>query len=162
MTFISGWIMSILGIVVLGTVVDLLMTKSRLKNIIRSVFATVSVLVIITPIPSIIDNGFDISFSDMIGGIELDESFLEYADKMKIDTLKNAIESALDNDGISGVKIELSARVETNEIIVERVIVDLSDSVIKDNLANINKYEFIKERVKSFTNNQEVEIIIHG
>ncbi|MCI9031250.1 MAG: hypothetical protein HFK09_01850 [Clostridia bacterium] len=162
MTFISGWIMSILGIVVLGTVVDLLMTKSRLKNIIRSVFATVSVLVIITPIPSIIDNGFDISFSDMIGGIELDESFLEYADKMKIDTLKNAIESALDNDGISGVKIELSARVETNEIIVERVIVDLSDSVIKDNLANINKYEFIKERVKSFTNNQEVEIIING
>ena len=138
------------------------MTKSRLKNIIRSVFATVSVLVIITPIPSIIDNGFDISFSDMIGGIELDESFLEYADKMKIDTLKNAIESALDNDGISGVKIELSARVETNEIIVERVIVDLSDSVIKDNLANINKYEFIKERVKSFTNNQEVEIIING
>ena len=98
----------------------------------------------------------------MIGGIELDESFLEYADKMKIDTLKNAIESALDNDGISGVKIELSARVETNEIIVERVIVDLSDSVIKDNLANINKYEFIKERVKSFTNNQEVEIIING
>ena len=162
MTFISGWIMSILGIVVLGTVVDLLMTKSRLKNIIRSVFATVSVLVIITPIPSIIDNGFDISFSDMIGGIELDESFLEYADKMKIDTLKNAIESALDNDGISGVKIELSARVETNEIIVERVIVDLSDSVMNGDSVNINKYEFIKERVKSFTNNQEVEIIING
>ena len=149
MTFISGWIMSILGIVVLGTTVDLLMTKSRMKNIIRSVFATVSVLVIITPLPSLIRNGVDISFSDMLG-------------QMKIHTMKAAIESALENDGISGVKVELTAEVHDNEITVQRVVIDLSDSVIKDNLANINKYEFIKERVKSFTNNQEVEIIIHG
>lgn len=162
MTFISGWIMSILGIVVLGTTVDLLMTKSRMKNIIRSVFATVSVLVIITPLPSLIRNGVDISFSDMLGQIELDTNFLDYADKMKINTMKAAIESALENDGISGVKVELTAEVHDNEITVQRVVIDLSDSVIKDNLANINKYEFIKERVKSFTNNQEVEIIIHG
>ena len=162
MTFISGWIMSILGIVVLGTTVDLLMTKSRMKNIIRSVFATVSVLVIITPLPSLIRNGVDISFSDMLGQIELDTNFLDYADKMKIHTMKAAIESALENDGISGVKVELTAEVHDNEITVQRVVIDLSDSVIKDNLANINKYEFIKERVKSFTNNKEVEIIIHG
>ena len=162
MTFVSGWIMSILGIVVLGTIVDLLMTKSRLKNVIRTVFATVSVLVIITPIPSIVENGFDISFSDILGGIELDQNFLEYADKMKIDAMKEAIEAALESEGISGAKAELSAEVNDNRIIVKRVVIDLSDSVIKDNLANINKYEFIKERVKSFTNNQEVEIIIYG
>ena len=87
MTFISGWIMSILGIVVLGTTVDLLMTKSRMKNIIRSVFATVSVLVIITPLPSLIRNGVDISFSDMLGQIELDNTFLDSYVYMKIHTM---------------------------------------------------------------------------
>lgn len=162
MSFITAWIMSILGIVVLGTVVDLLLTKSRLKNFIRSIFATVSILVIITPLPSLVKNGFNIDFSDIQGEIQLDDNFLDYAQKLKIKALEKSMVSAFDQEGISGLIIQVTAVVNGNEIEVKRVTIDLRNSVINENLTNINKYEFIKERVKKYIGKQEVEIVING
>ena len=57
MSAIAGWVLSVLGIVLAGTVVDLMLTKSRLKSFIRSVFATITVLVVITPLPKLIETG---------------------------------------------------------------------------------------------------------
>ena len=162
MTFVSGWVMSILGIVVLGTVIDILLTKSRLKNYIRSVFATVSVLVIITPLPAIINNGFDISFSDILGQVELDENFIDYSNGLKVRAMENALVTAFEQEGISGLEVTVEAEFDGGEPIVKRVEIDLRNSVIKENIANINKYEFIKERVKSFIGNREVQIVING
>lgn len=162
MKFISAWIMSILGIVVLGTIVDLLVAKSRLKNFIRSVFATVSVLIIITPLPSIVKNGFDVSFSDLVGEIQIDSDFVGFAERQKVMVLEKAITEAFEQEGISGLCVKVNAEFDNGNLIVKRIVIDLSNSVINDKLANINKYEFIRERVKQFTGNPEVEIEING
>lgn len=162
MNFITAWILSILGIVVMGTVVDLLLTKSRLKNFIRSVFATVSILVIITPLPSIVKNGFNIELSDFSEEVRIDEDFVNFAERQKITTLEEAMKAAFAQEGMEGLSITLDASFANGNIRVKRVTVDLSNSVIKENLANINKYEFIKERVKSFIGDSEVEIIVNG
>lgn len=162
MSFISAWVMSILGVVILGTVIDLLLSKSRLKNFIRSVFATVSILIIITPLPSLIQNGFSINWEDIKGEVILDEGFLDYTQKLKIKALESSVTAAFADEGISGLKIDITATVENNEINVKRVTVDLKNSVINENLANINKYEFIKEKVKKYIGKTEVEIIING
>lgn len=162
MKFISAWVMSILGIVILGTVIDLLLAKSRLKNFIRSVFATVSILVIITPLPAIVKNGFNIDWSDIQGEIHLDQDFLDYSQKLKIRALEASMVSAFAQEGISGLKISVTATVTDNEIDVRAVYVDLRNSVMNENLANINKYEFIKEKVKKYIGKQEVEITIDG
>lgn len=161
MSFVSSWIMSILGIVILGTVVELLLSKSRLKNFIRSVFATVSVLVILTPLPSLINRGFDLNWSEMLDDISLDNGFIDYSQNLKIKTLESAIESALEDEGMANVEITVTGEIYGNEIRVKSVYVDLSNSVIKENLANINKYEFINERVKTFIGEHEVEIIVN-
>ncbi len=153
MKFISAWIMSILGIVVLGTIVDLLVAKSRLKNFIRSVFATV---------PSIVKNGFDVSFSDLVGKIQIDSDFVGFAERQKVMVLEKAITEAFEQEGISGLSVKVNAEFDNGNLIVKRIVIDLSNSVINDKLANINKYEFIRERVKQFTGNPEVEIEING
>ncbi len=76
--------------------------------------------------------------------------------------LEKAIESAFDEEGISKLSVKADVEFESGNFTVKRITVDLTDSVINENLANINKYEFIKERVKKFTGNPEVEIIING
>ncbi len=162
MKFVSAWVMSILGIVIIGTIVDLLLSKSRLKNFIRSIFATVCILVIITPLPSIVKNGFDMDFSDLVGDIQIDDDFVGFSERQKVIALEKAIESAFDEEGISKLSVKADVVFESGNFTVKRITVDLTDSVINENLANINKYEFIKERVKKFTGNPEVEIIING
>lgn len=162
MKFVSAWVMSILGIVIIGTIVDLLLSKSRLKNFIRSIFATVYILVIITPLPSIVKNGFDMDFSDLVGDIQIDDDFVGFSERQKVIALEKAIESAFDEEGISKLSVKADVEFESGNFTVKRITVDLTDSVINENLANINKYEFIKERVKKFTGNPEVEIIING
>ncbi|MCI9519146.1 MAG: hypothetical protein HFK08_07830 [Clostridia bacterium] len=162
MKFVSAWVMSILGIVIIGTIVDLLLSKSRLKNFIRSIFATVCILVIITPLPSIVKNGFDMDFSDLVGDIQIDDDFVGFSERQKVIALEKAIESAFDEEGISKLSVKADVEFESGNFTVKRITVDLTDSVINENLANINKYEFIKERVKKFTGNPEVEIIING
>ncbi len=162
MKFVSAWVMSILGIVIIGTILDLLLSKSRLKNFIRSIFATVCILVIITPLPSIVKNGFDMDFSDLVGDIQIDDDFVGFSERQKVIALEKAIESAFDEEGISKLSVKADVEFESGNFTVKRITVDLTDSVINENLANINKYEFIKERVKKFTGNPEVEIIING
>ena len=88
MKFVSAWVMSILGIVIIGTIVDLLLSKSRLKNFIRSIFATVCILVIITPLPSIVKNGFDMDFSDLVGDIQIDDDFVGFSEHQRLLLLK--------------------------------------------------------------------------
>ena len=154
--------MSILGIVIIGTIVDFLLMKSRLKNFIRAIFATVCILVIITPLPSIVKNGFDMDFSDLVGDIQIDDDFVGFSERQKVIALEKAIESAFDEEGISKLSVKADVEFESGNFTVKRITVDLTDSVINENLANINKYEFIKERVKKFTGNPEVEIIING
>ena len=162
MKFLTAWIMSILGIVILGTVVDLLLHKSRVKNIIRSVFATVSILIIVTPLPSLISNGPNIDWNDIMNEFEYDDNFLDYIDNEKISIMEKALIAAFESEGIKGLKIEITAETEGSNLIIKRITIDLSNSVMNGDSVNINKYEFIKEKVKKFLNGQEVEIVFNG
>ena len=146
MKFLTAWIMSILGIVILGTVVDLLLHKSRVKNIIRSVFATVSILIIVTPLPSLISNGPNIDWNDIMNEFEYDDNFLDYIDNEKISIMEKALIAAFESEGIKGLKIEITADTEGNDLIIKRITIDLSNSVMNCDSVNINKYEFIKEK----------------
>lgn len=95
MSSLATWVLSILGIVLVGTLVDLLLTKSRLKSVIRSVFATITVLVVVTPLPKLVSTGsFDLD-ADITDG-----EFLTYASDLKIGVLERAVERALAAQGI--------------------------------------------------------------
>jgi len=54
-----GWVIGILAVVILGVVVDLLLSEHKMGKYVKSVFAAVTILVIILPLPSLLRNGFD-------------------------------------------------------------------------------------------------------
>jgi len=139
---IIGWIIGILAVVILGTVLDLFLSEHRMGKYIKSVFAAVTILVIVLPIPSIINNGFNFDNNFIIQDeIELDQNFLQFADRVRINSLERGIESQLAVDGIAGARVSIQGIVVNQEIIVQAIDINLENAVIQENLVHINRYE---------------------
>lgn len=163
MNMFAAWILSILAIVVVGTIVDLLMSNSKMHKFIRSIFATITVLVIITPLPSLIKNGFKPDGDFILGGdIKLDESYLNYINKNKIKKMETATIAAFEKDGLQFVQVAITANFDKNEINIVQVIINLEKLVIDKKYEHINKYELVKELVRKYLLVKEDKIIING
>lgn len=159
MSTLSGWVLSIAGVVLLGTVIDLLLTKSRLKTFIRSVFASVAVLVIVTPIPSFIKSGFDADFT--WGDVELDSGYLSYVEHYKLNTLARAVEKVLEQEGLAGAKVTVDGEVD-GEILVREVTINLSETVIAGESEHINKYAEVRKQVAGYLGVGEDKVRVYG
>lgn len=161
MSLFSSWITSILGIAIVGVAVDLLGENSRVKGYLKWVLSTAVILVIIMPLPTILSKGIEAEWADVAGDITIDENFVAREEAKKLKLLEKAISFALEKDGISGAMVTVKGKTENNRYEIEKVTVDLRNSVIKTNETNINKNEFIRERVRAFLS-KEVETTIIG
>lgn len=159
MSTLGGWVLSITGVVLLGTIIDLLLTKSRLKTFIRAIFASVTVLIIVTPIPAFIKSGLKADFD--WGGIELDDGYLDYAENYKLNALARSVEAALEKDGITKAAVTVEGEVK-EEIVVRSVTINLSDSVIDGETEHINKYAEVKKKVSGYLGISEDKIRVYG
>ena len=126
MNAIVAWILSILGIVVVGTVIDLVMPSGRMHKYIRSIFATVTILIIILPLPNLIKNGFQLDGDFIIdNNFQLDQNFVDFANRQKIRSLELGVEKALEQEGIKGADVSIQAEVNGNEINITGVPINL-------------------------------------
>ena len=81
MNSFAAWGLTILGLAVVTTIAEMLLPKGKTRNVIRSVAATIAVLVIVTPLPSLLKSGFKFEFPD--GSVQMDDEYLEYTDGLK-------------------------------------------------------------------------------
>ena len=162
MNAISAWIMSILGIVIIGTLIDLILPSGRIGKYIKSIFATVTVLVIVLPIPSLIKNNFKIENGNLITPeFILDENYIDYANKIKMQYLAKGVETVLAEDGLRNVKVTIDGTSDKNNIIIKSVTVNLKNLVIDEDKQHINKYELIRESVTKYLNVEKDAVIIY-
>lgn len=56
---IAQWIMGICGVAVLGVLLDIILPEGKMQKYIRSVFALAMTLVILTPLPSLLNSVYD-------------------------------------------------------------------------------------------------------
>ncbi|MCI8434875.1 MAG: stage III sporulation protein AF [Clostridia bacterium] len=159
MSTLGSWVLSIAGVVLLGTVIDLLLTKSRLKTFIRSVFASVTVLIIVTPIPAFIQSGFKADFD--WGNIELDNNYLQYTETAKLNAIARAVEAVLADDGLDGAKVTVDGEVG-DEILVRNVVINLSETVIAGESEHINKYAEVRKKVAAYLRVSEDKVSVYG
>ena len=57
---LSNWILSIAGIICLSVVLELILPEGQLNRYIRGVFSFIVVLVILLPIPKLLNKNFNI------------------------------------------------------------------------------------------------------
>jgi hypothetical protein len=91
---VSGWLLSIVGITVVGVLIELLLTDSPMSKFVRSIYAFFILLVIVAPIPSILRNGVELS---------LDQGLVTSINAQTIDARLQSATRALEMAGFNDV-----------------------------------------------------------
>lgn len=142
----AAWGLTILGLAVVMTVAEMLLPSGKLRKVIRSVFATVTVFVVVTPLPALFKGG-SLDFSGG-GSVETDGSYIEYVEKTKKNIILRAATEYLSGKGYKDgyeLDIELGSNWE-----VKTVTVKFTNFGIMENGEHINKSEFIELTAEYF------------
>ena len=142
----SAWVLSIVGIVLLTLVVDIVLPEGQTGKYIKSVLAIITVFVIASPVPTLLSGDIDVSgvMSDY-DAADVDEAFLQDL----FETRKDTLESEFAEEGVSGVKIDISYEKDGYVFEIKKILLDTTDAVIDGSDKNIN----IKETVRGVTQN---------
>jgi energy-coupling factor transporter transmembrane protein EcfT len=148
MSAVVSWITGILAMVVIGTILDIFLSEKKLGKVIRSVIASLIVLMIISPLPALFTGLKSCTFQE--SDVTLDTDYLDYANKIKVRSLENGLADALDDKGYKNVGVEISAEVGMSEISISVVRLDISEMSLDIGIPNINKAERVKQLTAEF------------
>ena len=145
----SGYIMTLLGVILLGVLVDIIMPSGSTSKYISGMFAIFVIFVIAMPIVNWVKKDYKLTDYMTSSEIELNDKLLKNMYNLKIDALENDISIELEENGYSGVVIEIEYNVVADNVEIEKVLVDISNLVINNNNTNINKYIYIRKVIQS-------------
>lgn len=155
----SGYILSILGIVIVGVLVDIVVPSGTINKYIKSIYAIFVLAVILSPVIKFLSNTHDINVN--ITGYEINEDLMNYINTNKIKSLETNIENKLKDEGLDVIDIKINYSIESNELMINSCTVNMQNLVITSDKQHINKYEFIIEVVREYTNLADEEIIFY-
>ena len=155
----SGYILSILGIVIVGVLVDIVVPSGTINKYIKSIYAIFVLAVILSPVIKFLSNTHDINVN--IAGYEINEDLMNYINTNKIKSIETNIENKLKDEGFDGIDIKINYSIESNELMINSCTVNMQNLVITSDKQHINKYEFIIEVVREYTNLAAEEIIFY-
>ncbi len=160
MSGISSWILSIAGVCVLGVLVDLILPSGQTKKYIKGIFSFIVVLVVISPLPSLINKDFSLAniFKED-ETIAIQEDFIFEINKQRITSIENMIESDLNEQGIAEVNVSLSGNIFDENLKIDAVFVDLSRMVLSSNLEHKNINELVIKSVLKYVQIERNNIV---
>lgn len=150
MNGISGYLLSVIGVVLISAVLTTLIPNGRTSNLIKTLTRLACILIIIAPIPAFLkgekDNVsvFGDFFQDSV--IETDESFIDYYRQLRVQNAEDQLENELlekydvtcavkltwqENDDNGDIQITL-IYVKTEKQIAKEVVRDMCEYVSKN------------------------------
>ncbi len=159
MSSISIWILSIIGVVMIGVLVEIILPEGKTNTLLKSVVAVASIFIIISPLKNI--DFKSINFSNMFSSIEIDSSFVEEQRKNMIETLQTQIENDLTDSGYLNVSVQLQVDKESEYLEFSNIFVDLRNLVLSSENLNINKYTNIVAIVRQVINVDKDSVIFY-
>ncbi len=145
---LSGWVLSVAGMVVLTAIVDVVLPQGNMGKIIKGVFSFVCVLVIAMPLPSLLKGKF--VFKDFYDDTALTTQSHVISNtiyEMRREQLFNEIETALERKGVTNCDVEICSINEDSFVKVNLIKINLDKAVIKPTDGNILDVEGIKKVV---------------
>ncbi|MFA6666819.1 MAG: stage III sporulation protein AF [Bacilli bacterium] len=147
MEFLSSYILSIVGIILLGTIIDLMLVNGQMQKYIRSIFVVFVMFVIISPIPKLLNIDLSgLSFYSSESTIDYD--LLNTINASKINEATSILQEEFEENGIYNIDIEI-VLANQDEFLIENILLNIKKLVIQNGQANINKYELIAELVNN-------------
>lgn len=162
----SGWIMSVVSVVVLSVLLDLFMSEGQTKKYIKGIMSIIVIAVIIAPLPNLLKKEINISEAFQnntdYSQIDTDMDYLyrlysaQYAEKEK------TIENHLKEKGIKNCAVRINIYQFDGKIELINVLVSLEKAVITGIDKNININEMIYEAVARVVKVPRELVIIYG
>ncbi len=150
MSALGGWILSILGVAVIGAVIDLILPSGRMNKFVKSVFAAVTVLIIILPLPHLLKNGCRTDGFLWEQDVPLQDDYLNYTAAIKKNALLKGLRAAMEADGITLGDIEITGDFSGNAPVIEKVRINLSQVVMAEQWEHIHKYTTVRTKVAEY------------
>lgn len=150
-----SFLLSIVGVVFLGVLVDIIYPNGKTNAFCKSVFGFFAVIVMITPIIKLINNA---DFDYFIHESVVESNII----KAQEDYYRLKIEKIISDHDIDNVVVEIEGNIDNNEYIIENILIDTSNIVLSENLENINKYEVISQAIITEFGIEKERIIIYG
>ena len=161
MSSISAWALSIVGICLLSVVIDLMLPSGKTNASIKKVVSYAIILVVLLPIPNILNGNIKAEslFDNSI--IELQDNYIYNLNQSKLESIKNKIENELNSMGILGVSVSISANIFEDDMEIYAIYVDLYNLVITEDASNINIKKIVKDLILGCISIKEEKIIFY-
>lgn len=153
----KGYILSILGIVILGIFIDIILPSGSVNKYIKSLYSIFVIAVILNPLLTFFSQHKD--FKLQYVDYETNTKLLNYIYNQRVNALEKEIILECSSNGFDKIDINLNYIVENNQIVYSSCQINLKNLVIHTDKQHINKYEFINEVVRNKTNLTNEEII---
>lgn len=155
----SGYLLSILGIVIAGVLIEIIVPSGNINKYIKGVYSLFVVAVLISPLLNFIETEKEFNFA--ANDYEINQELFAYIGEQRTNSCEKNIKQELEKQGFLGVDINIDFSIENNTIIYKTCNVNLKNLVIDLDNQHINKYEFIKSAIKDYTDLTDEEIVIN-
>jgi len=108
----SGWLLSIAGIVIIGALIEVLLTDSSIHKFVRSIYAFFMLFVIAQPIPAFFRD--TVAVVGAGATIELDIALIEKINSQTATAVQRNTMIALETAGFSGVIVTVETDTNAN------------------------------------------------
>ncbi len=156
---INGYLLSVLGIVIAGVVIDIIIPSGEINKYIKSVYSIFVVAVLISPVIKFLSKNKDFNFQ--YSEYEADEKLLNFIYTRQIDQLQIRIEDELMHEGFEGVDIIIDFSINNNELVYNSCKANTKNMFIVTDKQHINSYEFIKNTVARHTGLKDEVIMVY-
>ena len=156
---VSSWVLSIVGVVVIGVVVELIMPEGSVNKYIKGFLAIFTVFIMISPLTNLtIDDVF--SPGDYV--LNLDNDFLQEVNEDKAKEYQILLQKTLAEKGYKNVVVTFDTKSQNGKLEIVSIFVDLTKVVLNEKVENINIYNNIKNIIKNTIQIDSEDIIFSG
>ena len=155
----SSYILTILGIVLAGILIDIIVPTGKINKYIKSIFAIFVVAVILMPVVKFIAKSDEITIN--YTDYEIEQNLMDYIFSSRVNAYENEIIEVLENNGLSNIDIKINYSINSNELSLNSCEVNLKNMTSSNIEMHNNRYEFIAETIKEITNLTDEVIIFY-
>ena len=146
MSAFGAWALSIVGVVLIGLLIDIVMPEGQTNKYVKSVFAVMTVFVIAAPLPKLLSGSLDLGeiFGDS-ASYEIDNSFLEALNRQKVAALKERAAAAFTAAGYAGVEYAVTHETREGALVITHIFVDLGKASYGGQAPNTDSTNGVKD-----------------
>lgn len=158
---ISSWVLSIIGVCFLSVLVDLMLPDGKTNSLIKKVVSYIIVAIVIMPIINLVNNKNQIQDVFSYSEIQIQDNYIYNINQSKLDSIKQNIENDLQDGGILGAEVSISADVFTQNMEIYAVYVDLYNMVISGDFKNKDIKTEVVSVVLNYVNISKEKIVVY-